>query len=846
MNGNQILLHGMESLVTSDPQTAYRVVKGTVIVFIAPFSKGALGKRLPLCEVETGRMIPSFAFRDQEYKEWRMVLVGKQEAELVEMPGSVTSILKKNFIKKAGLAHFEQEGFEGSLTDFYQRELVKDSIFFEREKKQEPQVQGASYAAIKGAFDSKEARLEGSEPAYLAVAYACRLMRQGMADLERTNRICAGDLSIPNIARASHLICRDVVLEPGWYQTDAGMIISKTEDKIVVCAPKGRNGYVLWNPETRQKSKLTKKIAETISPKAYVLERTLPERKLTYKDLASFALKSIPSGDIWAFALLALIGSLIGVLMPTLNQKIYDDYIPLGNLNQLIQICIVIGAVMLGNLFFSVVKSITELRIKSQAGYELQDAAYFRILHLPESFFRNYDSADLAARLMSIGETVNTVLQATVITGISTLFVVVYLIRMFKYSAKLSWYSLLMIVIYAAVLTLFTLKTVKYEKQSEEESGKASSRLYQFLNGIEKIRMAGVEERAAHEYLLPFSNIQFAEIRKNRLDAVTAVLNGVAMTIFSMVLYLVVVKSKANISMGAFVGFNSALGAFTGALLEQIGQLIGVYQLKPKFDRFKPILETAPEDDGEKELPGKLQGQIDLEHVSFSYRPESPKVIDDLNLHIRKGEYLGIVGASGCGKSTLLKLLLGFEAPQLGQIKYDGKNLATMDKQTFRQNLGVVLQSGKLISGSIFENITITAPQATTKEVNRVIEAVGLKDDIARMPMGIHTVLSENSGTISGGQQQRILIARAIIRNPSILFFDEATSALDNITQAMVSESLDQMHVTRVVIAHRLSTIKNCDRIIVLDRGKIREEGTYEELMALGGMFYQLASRQIS
>lgn len=846
INGTRILLHGMESIETTDPNTAYRVSNGAVIVFIAPLNGSQLGKRLPLCEVDTGRIIPSFAYRDHEYTEWRMILVAKEDAELVEMKDSVTSILRKNFVKKAGLTHYEEEGFENSLLDHYRRELVKDNIYFEREKRQEPEVRNASYTAIKDAFDSKKERIESGEPAYRAVAYACHFLKQPIADLNRTNKICRGNLTIPDISRAFHLICRDVVLEPDWYKKDCGVIIGQIENELVVCTPRGGGDYHIWDVKSGHKQRLIKKTAEQIDPKAHIVARTLPERKIDIKDLVRFSIKALPQGDLWMVILMTLVGALVGVIMPTLNQKIYDDYIPLGNLSQLMQICIVIGAVMLGNLFFSIVKSIAELRIKSRISYEIQDASYYRVLRLPESFFRKYDSADLAQRLMSIGPTVNQVLQATVITGISTLFMVVYLIRMFTYSSRLTWYSLLMIAINVGLLSLLTIRTLKYEAQEAEETGKASSKLYQFLNGIEKIRMAGVEDRAAHEYLLPFSGIQFANIHKNRITSISGVINNVAMTIISMVLYLVVVKAKANISMGSFVGFNTALGTFSGAILGQISQLIEIYQLKPTIERFKPVLETAPEDSGESELLGKLEGDIELEHITFAYGPESPKVIDDLNLHIRKGEYLGIVGSSGCGKSTLLKLLLGFETPVVGQIKYDGKNLATLDKQTFRQNLGVVLQTGKLIAGSIYENITITAPQATMDDVNRVIAAVGLKDDIANMPMGIHTVLSENSGTISGGQQQRILIARAIIRNPSILFFDEATSALDNVTQAMVSESLDQMHVTRVVIAHRLSTIKNCDRIIVLDQGKIVEQGSYEKLMAMGGWFYQLANRQIA
>ena len=232
--------------------------------------------------------------------------------------------------------------------------------------------------------------------------------------------------------------------------------------------------------------------------------------------------------------------------------------------------------------------------------------------------------------------------------------------------------------------------------------------------------------------------------------------------------------------------------------------------------------------------------------MTFSYNPDAEPVLKDLSFHIKEGEYIGIVGSSGCGKSTLLKLLLGFEKPQQGKIYYDGKDIDSMDKRELRKKFGVVLQDGKLISGSIYDNIVITAPSATMKRVEQVVREVGLEEDIKQMPMGLHTILSENSGTISGGQQQRILIARAIVGRPKVLFFDEATSALDNVTQAMVCESLSRLHSTRMVIAHRLSTVMDCDRIFVMDGGSIVEQGSYRELMEQKGLFYELAKRQMA
>ena len=276
-----------------------------------------------------------------------------------------------------------------------------------------------------------------------------------------------------------------------------------------------------------------------------------------------------------------------------------------------------------------------------------------------------------------------------------------------------------------------------------------------------------------------------------------------------------------------------------------VTSLLQVNDVKPAYDFCKEILQQLPESNEDAVMPGNLTGDIEMNNVTFAYNQETGPVIKNLSLHIKAGEYIGIVGSSGSGKSTILKLLLGFEKPQLGKIYYDGQDIDNMDKRELRKKFGVVLQDGGLIQGSIHENITITAPNTKLKRVHEVVREVGLEDDIKDMPMGLHTVLSENSGTISGGQKQRILIARAIVNKPKIIFFDEATSALDNVTQATVTQSLERLKATKIVIAHRLSTVMNCDRILVLEHGELVEEGSYNELMEKKGRFYELAIRQI-
>ena len=307
-------------------------------------------------------------------------------------------------------------------------------------------------------------------------------------------------------------------------------------------------------------------------------------------------------------------------------------------------------------------------------------------------------------------------------------------------------------------------------------------------------------------------------------------------------MYWIAVSS--GVSVADYYAFNTAYGMVSGAFISLAGIALTVAQIKPIMDMVEPILKAVPEISEGKQMITRLSGSIELDNVSFRYNENMPLVIDDLSLKIRPGQYVAIVGTTGCGKSTLLRLMMGFESPQKGAIYVDGKDIAAVDLISLRRNIGVVMQNGKLFTGDIFSNIIISAPWLTMDEAWHAAELSGIAEDIRRMPMGMHTMISEGSGGISGGQRQRLMIARAIAPKPSVLMFDEATSALDNLTQKTVSESLDSLKCTRIVIAHRLSTIKQCDRILVLDKGKVIEDGTYDELIQGGGFFAELVASQ--
>ncbi|MBR6113717.1 MAG: ATP-binding cassette domain-containing protein, partial [Oscillospiraceae bacterium] len=294
----------------------------------------------------------------------------------------------------------------------------------------------------------------------------------------------------------------------------------------------------------------------------------------------------------------------------------------------------------------------------------------------------------------------------------------------------------------------------------------------------------------------------------------------------------------------SYLAFSAAYGAITGAFAAFASIVTSAAEIGPILDMAEPILKAEPEMTADKEIVTRLSGSIELSNVSFRYDETLPDVISDLNLSIKAEEYVAIVGRTGCGKSTLMRLLLGFETPQKGAVYFDRWDMRTLDLQSLRRRMGVVIQNGSLFLGDIYSNITLSAPNLTMDDAWDAAEKAGIADDIRAMPMGMHTIIGEGQGGFSGGQKQRIMIARAIASRPKIILMDEATSALDNKTQRLVSDALDELHCTRIVIAHRLSTIRNCDRILVLDGGKIAEEGTYEQLIARGGIFAELVERQ--
>ncbi len=646
------------------------------------------------------------------------------------------------------------------------------------------------------------------------------------------------------LLRPNGIMRRTVKLSKGWYKDAVGAMLGvrRSDKAVAALLPTGLSGYSFCDPETGKRVRINRKNQNLFEEEAIAFYKPLPLKKLGIPDLMRYISGTLSVSDFVLVGVSTLAIALIGMLSPRLHNILFSTVIESGSMRLLFAVAVFMVCVTVSSTLISAVKQLIMARIGTKMNISVQAAAMSRVLSLPAEFFKNYSSGELSARTQYINSLCDMLVSMVLSAGLTSVFSLVYISQIFLYAPALVVPALLITLITICFSIVSALAQMGISKKQMELSSKENGMSYALISGVQKIKLSGSEKRAFARW----GNLFARQARLSYDPPMFIKINTVISTAISLagtiVMYCAAVKS--GVSVADYYAFNTAYGMVSGAFMSLAGIALSAAKIRPIMDMVKPVLDAVPEISEGKQVITRLSGGIELNNVSFRYSENMPLVMDNLSLKIRPGQYVAIVGATGCGKSTLMRLMLGFETPQKGAVYFDGKDISTVDLKSLRRNIGVVMQNGKLFSGDIFSNITISAPWLTMDDAWRAAGLAGMAEDIRRMPMGMHTIISEGSGGISGGQRQRIMIARAIAPNPKILMFDEATSALDNITQKTVSNSLDSLKCTRIVIAHRLSTIKQCDRIIVLDKGKVIEDGKYDELIKKGGFFAGLVARQ--
>ena len=580
-----------------------------------------------------------------------------------------------------------------------------------------------------------------------------------------------------------------------------------------------------------------------LKEEAFTLCYPLPPGKLTVSSFLAHAFRQLNRFD-YICALLACLGVvLLTMVTPYICKLLFNEVIPSGDAAQITPIAVLLFSAAAGLVMVQLSRNYLVVRMKDKTEYALQTPLMTRLLMLPTTFFKQYAPGDLSNRVLSVVRTFSRLTEDMLSTILSLLFTAVMFIQFFTYGGPLLWTGILVLALY-----LLAIYSVYYFRKNVQNSANVSASkltglIYNLVSGAQKIRTNGAEIRAFRHWAVAYEP---SEPNGSRYPAMFSIGNSISYN-FRLVPLLVTMIAAWHYGLGLsdYIAYCSVLAIATRAVedFERITKDVAV--LGPEIRLCAPILEAESEAESGQVLLREVSGRIEIKGLKFRYAENMPYIFDGLDLSINPGDYVALVGPSGCGKSTLVRLMLGFEQAESGSIFYDEHNLAEVNKPSLRRYcVSICLQDGQLVEGTIRDNILFGNAWYTDEQVWEAARMAALDKDIQDMPLGLDTRISADGQGVSGGQRQRILMARALIRKPRIVFLDEATSALDNISQYKIAQNLAQMKCTRITIAHRMSTIRECNRIIVLNGGRVAEEGSYDELVAKGGLFSEIIKRQ--
>ncbi|MES9524048.1 NHLP bacteriocin export ABC transporter permease/ATPase subunit [Streptomyces capoamus] len=679
---------------------------------------------------------------------------------------------------------------------------------------------------------------------------ACRLVAQaaGIRLAEPAQSGAESDRLDPveRVALASRVRTRAVRLDGRWWREDVGPLVGR---RALSGAPVAllwrRGGYVAVHPGTGRETPVEKANAQEFEPRAVMFYRPLPDKCLGPLGLLRFSLRGTRA-DLLNLLLAGLVTVAVGALVPIATGKVLGEYVPRAQEGLIVQVCLAVMVSGVVAAAFTLLENLSILRLEGRIEAALQPAVWDRLLRLPTRFFTQRSTGELASAAMGVSAIRRLLAGVGPVVAQSVTVGGMNLALLFWYSPALAAAAIAMLVVIGAVFTGLGLWQVRWQRRLVTLGNKLNNQAFQTLRGLPKLRVAAAENYAYAAWAREFARSRELQQRVGRIKNLTTVLGAVYLPVCTLLMFMLLAgPAEGAMSAADFLAFNTSVTMVLTSVTQLTGAFVSAVAALPLFEEIRPVLEATPEVRSASTRPGPLSGAVEARRLSFRYADDGPLVLDDVSFAARPGEFVAIVGPSGCGKSTLLRLLIGFDRPVSGSVLYDGQDLAALDQSAVRRQCGVVLQHAQPFTGSIMDVICGAEPY-TPEKAMAAAELAGLAEDIKRMPMGLHTIVAGN-GAVSGGQRQRLMIAQALIRRPRILFFDEATSALDNDTQRVVIDSTRKLNATRIVIAHRLSTVLDADRVVVMEDGKVVQQGTPAELLAdTGGRLHELVRRQLA
>lgn len=682
---------------------------------------------------------------------------------------------------------------------------------------------------------SLAALLQAMEPIglYLDVAFPAAMPSHNLYD------------PVTEMANAAGCRARPVNISGTWWPAAIEPVLAfRGEDRHpVACVPRG-GSYQVHDPMTGRIEPIAQ-VADELGPEGYAFTRPLPTKDTSARTMLTFAFGNA-KGAVRALLFAGFLAGLAGLATPLITTLFYNLVIPQRSVSVLLSVLVLLlgAAAAVGLLILT--QNIALLRLEGVFQQELEPSMWNHMLRLPAGFFRQFTTGDLVNRVQGVDIIRQLIGGSVLVSFITAVFSVVNLAFLFFYDVTLAFITLIISIIVVTLLIILNVRNIRNQRKGFTASGQLYGFVFQMLGGVSKIRVAGAEAQMVTQWEQLFRKNQLFTYRSGRMRVLTTSIT----TCFGVLITTVVViygglVLRDELSNGVFMGFLAAAGAFTAAIAGMTFSFGPLGACVPLFERLMPIITASPEQPLNAVDPGQIDGAVAVHGVSFRYAPEAPNAVTDISFSVAPGEFLAITGPSGSGKSTILKLLLGLEMPQSGSVTYDGQPLDSLDRPILRRQIGVVMQEARPMPGPILGAI-VGDSGCSEQDAWDAAAKVDIADSIHAMPMGMHTMISAGTGQVSGGQLQRIMLARAIVTKPRIVYLDEATSALDNTSQDIVASTFNDMDVTRVVIAHRLSTIRAADRILVIDAGRIVQTGSYDELVSQDGMFRELVKRQTS